>query len=181
MKTLRTTLAVTGLLLYTFALAETPRIVSTTKTSTMQTITPSIDSYSEVVDCGSVSQGELFRRARLWLVQTSATEPLALSDQQTGDLAGRFKSVVTIPRSESSAGGVFRFRYTLLIECANRKYRATIVRIEPEENSTTQPVSLETYCQKAEKSTPGICAELDKQLKGVLASLHQAVTEYKPF
>ncbi|HLL96992.1 MAG TPA: hypothetical protein VK404_18610, partial [Spirosoma sp.] len=95
----------------------------------------------------------------------------------TGDLVGRLKQVVTLPRSGASAGGLYRFRCTVVIECANRKYRATITRIDFDDNGNTQPISLETYAQKA----PGVSTELDKQLKGLLASLQQDVTACKPF
>lgn len=133
--------------------------------------------YSAVVDCGSVSQAELFRRARLWLVQALANDPLALSDPQTGDLVGRLKQVVTLPRTENSAGGVYRFRSTVVIECANRKYRIQITRIELEDNGNSQLLVLDAYRQKM----PSVYAELDKQLQGILASLQHDVTGYKPF
>ncbi|GAB3317270.1 hypothetical protein GCM10027299_08460 [Larkinella ripae] len=140
--------------------------------------------YAEVVDCGSVSQVELFRRARLWAAQTfrSAGEPFSLSDRETGDLVGKAVQVVTLPRSETSAGGVYSFRYTVVIECANRKYRATISHIEwLEGGADTKSVPVESYCQKNEKDLRAAYTELDKQLKTVLASLQDEVKNYKAF
>nr|WP_231779996.1 DUF4468 domain-containing protein [Spirosoma sp. KNUC1025] len=135
------------------------------------------ESYTDVVDCGNASQLDLFRRARLWLVQAAADESLLLSDPQTGDLAGCLRPMIILPRSASSAGSLHRYRCLLVIECANRKYRATITRIDLDDNGRMQPISPQTYRQKA----PEVYAELDKQLKGFLASLQQDVKGYKPF
>ncbi|GAB2565513.1 hypothetical protein GCM10027190_13760 [Spirosoma areae] len=138
--------------------------------------------YSEVVDCGSVSQADLFRRTRLWVTQscTSANDTFTLSDKETGDLVGRVSQVVTLPRSESSAGGVYMVRYSFVIECTNRKYRATITQIDLEDGSA-RPTPIEAYCQKNDKDLQAIYAELDQQLKGKLASLQDSVKNYKPF
>lgn len=138
--------------------------------------------YSEVVDCGSVSQMDLFRRARLWVIQSghTANEPFALSDKETGDLAGRLIQTIVVPRSESSAGGMYTFRYCYVIECANRKYRVTLTQIELDEgNSRFAPI--ETYRQKNEKDLQVICLELNKQLNGVLISLQESMKNYKTF
>jgi len=135
------------------------------------------ESYTQVIDCGSVSQAELFRRARLWLIQALAGETIALSDPQTGDLVGQLKQVVVMPRTESLAGGIYRFRCTIVIECANRKYRVRITRFEQEDTNGTQPIVLDTYRQKM----AGVYAELDKQLKERLDSLHHDVAEYRAF
>ncbi|WP_420150858.1 DUF4468 domain-containing protein [Spirosoma sp.] len=138
--------------------------------------------YSEVIDCGSVSQSDLFRRARLWVVQSghASNELFALSDKETGDLAGRFVQTVVLPRSETSAGGIYTFRYSYLIECANRKYRATLTQIEVDEgNGRFSPI--ETYRQKNEKDLQAMSQELDRQLKNVLTSLQESVKNYKSF
>lgn len=83
--------------------------------------------YREVVDCGSVSQLDVFKRARLWLAQTSDSETTpTLSDKETGDLVSHETMTVALPRSESFAGGVYTLRYCLIIEYANRKYRVTL-------------------------------------------------------
>jgi hypothetical protein len=138
--------------------------------------------YSEVVDCGSVTQADLFRRSRLWIAQSghSLNGMGSLSDKETGDLAGRFVKTVTIPRSENGAGGIYTFRYSYVIECANRKYRATLSQIDLDEGNGRY-TSIETYCQKNEKDVQAVCAELDKQLTGVLASLQESVKNYKAF
>lgn len=136
--------------------------------------------YAAVVDCGSVSQAELFRRTRLWLLQTGADETLALSDPQTGDLAGRVKLTVQIPRSESASGGVYRFRGTVLVECANRKYRATLTRLQVED-ANGQPLAIETYGQRSEKDLQAAYTELDRQLRALLASLEEEVKNYPAF
>ncbi|MBD2704888.1 DUF4468 domain-containing protein [Spirosoma sp. BT702] len=139
--------------------------------------------YIDVVDCGSVTQTDVFRRVRLWLAQSnsSTVETFPVMDKETGDLAGRLTQVIRLPRTETSAGGIYTFQYSLTIECTNRKYRATITRIELEENGSNKRVSLETFCQRTEKDTQAVCAELDKQLTGVLASLQESVKNYKAF
>ncbi|MFC5412527.1 DUF4468 domain-containing protein [Larkinella bovis] len=140
--------------------------------------------YSEVVDCGSVSQLDLFRRARLWAAQSlrPTGETFPISDKETGDLAGKATQVVTLPRSETSAGGFFSFRYTFVIECANRKYRAMITHVELLDGGLeTRALPVETYCQKNDKDLRAAYAELDKQLKAVLASLQDEVKNYKAF
>ncbi len=138
--------------------------------------------YSEVVDCGSVSQADLFRRARLWAAQSyhSPGDTFTLSDKESGDLVGRVSQTVVLPRSESSAGGVYTFRYSFIIECTNRKYRATITQIELEE-SGARPTPIETYCQKNEADRQTLYSALDLQLKASMASLQESVKNYKPF
>ncbi len=137
--------------------------------------------YSEVVDCGSVSQAELFRRARLWVAQSchSAQDSFALSDKETGDVVGRVTQVVTVPHSETSPGGVYTFRYNLVVECTNRKYRVTLSQVELEDGG--RPAPIETYCQKPEKDLQVVYAALDTQLRGVLAGLQEGVKNYQAF
>jgi len=139
--------------------------------------------YSEVVDCGSVSQAELFRRARLWVAQSghSAQDSFTLSDKETGDVVGRVTQVVTVPRSENSPGGVYTFRYNLVVECTNRKYRVTLGQLELEDGAGGRPAPIETYCQKPGKDLQVIYAELDTQLRGVLKGLQDGVKEYQAF
>ncbi|MVM31398.1 DUF4468 domain-containing protein [Spirosoma sp. HMF4905] len=146
-------------------------------------VTNQMVTYTDVVDCGTVSQADLFRRTRLWLTQSfhSSNDTFTLSDKETGDLVGRFTQVVTLPRSESSAGGVYTFRYSISVECSNRKYRATITQITLEETGSTRPSPIETYCQKNEKDLQVIYSELDKQLKNTLAALQENVKNYKAF
>jgi len=138
--------------------------------------------YSDVADCGAVSQADLFRRARLWAAQTchAPGDTFSLLDKETGDLVGRVSQVVTLPRSEQSAGGVYTFQYSLVIECANRKYRATITQVDVQE-SGAKPTPIETYCQKNEVDMQAIYAVLDRQLRDRLALLREGVKEYKSF
>ncbi|GAB3942828.1 hypothetical protein GCM10028805_08050 [Spirosoma harenae] len=139
--------------------------------------------YTDVVDCGSVSQADLFRRARLWLMQSyhSANDTFTLTDKETGDLVGRVTQVVSLPRSESSIGGVYSFRYSFVIECSNRKYRATITQITLEEGGSSRSTPIEMYCQKSDKDLQMLYAELDKQINKNLAALQEAVKNYKAF
>ena len=139
-------------------------------------------SYSEVADCGAVSQADLFRRVRLWAAQSchAPGDTFSLSDKETGDLVGRVSQVVTLPRSEQSAGGVYTFRYSFVIECANRKYRATITQLDVLENGG-KATPIETYCQKNEADLRAIYAALDGQIRDRLASLQEGVKNYKPF
>jgi hypothetical protein len=139
--------------------------------------------YSEVVDCGSVSQADLFRRARLWIAQSSSSSAstFSLNDKETGDLVSRGKQVVSMPRSESFAGGVFSFRYSFVIECSNRKYRATITQIDVEDGNSDKLIPIEVYSQRNEKDLQLIYQELDKQLKGTLQLLQENVKNYKGF
>lgn len=138
--------------------------------------------YSEVADCGAVSQADLFRRVRLWAAQSCYLpgDTFSLSDKETGDLAGRVSQVVTLPRSEQSPGGVYTVHYSLLIECTNRKYRATITHLDVQE-SGAKLIPIETYCQKNETDLQAIYSALDGQLRNRLASLQESVKNYKPF
>jgi len=139
-------------------------------------------SYSEVADCGTVSQADLFRRVRLWAVQSchAPGDRCLLLDKETGDLVGRVSQVITLPRSEQSAGGVYTFQYSLVIECANRKYRATIIQLDVQ-GSGAKPIPVEIYCQKNEAELRAIYAALDRKLNDRLTSLRENVTNYKPF
>ncbi|GAB3904453.1 hypothetical protein GCM10028803_33910 [Larkinella knui] len=175
------TLLIAGMIIAENANADCPPVVTDGKIHGILPVINQKVAYAEVVDCGSVSQIELFRRARLWAAQSfrSASESFNLSDKETGDLVGKAVQVVTLPRSETSAGGVFTFRYTFVIECANRKYRATITHVELEADGKSVPV--EVYCQKNDKDLRAIYTELDKQFKGVLASIQDEVKNYKAF
>ncbi|WP_338869274.1 DUF4468 domain-containing protein [Spirosoma sp. SC4-14] len=139
--------------------------------------------YTDVVDCGSVSQTDLFRRARIELAQssTSGSELFLVSDKETGDLVSRGKLTLTIPRSESFSGGVFSFRYSIVVECSNRKYRATLTNIGIEDGSAEKLTPIEAYTQRSEKDLQLIYTALDQQLKARLAALQENVKNYKPF
>jgi hypothetical protein len=183
MKFIFFTLLLAGMLNAENANADCPPVVADRKIHGILPVINQKVAYAEVVDCGSVSQVELFRRARLWAAQSfrTASETFNVSDKETGDLVGKAVQVVTLPRSETSAGGVYSFRYTFVIECANRKYRATITHIELEGGADTKAVPVEIYCQKNDKDLRTIYSELDKQLKVVLASLQDEVKNYKAF
>ena len=164
-------------------LADCPPVVMNEKLHGILPLANQKVTYSEVVDCGSVSQADLFRRSRLWSAQSfhSAKDTFALSDKETGDLISRSTQVVTLPRSESSTGGVYSFRYSIVVECTNRKYRVTISQIDLEESGAARPTPIETYCQKNDKELQVIYAELDKQLRNVLISFQENVKNYKAF
>jgi hypothetical protein len=130
-------------------------------------------SYSEIVDCGSVTQIELFRRARLYLAQTAYDNKTLVADKETGDLVSGGSLTITVPRSENSSGGVYVLQYVLAVECANRKYRATI-------SGKLQGYS-KIFSSKSEKESDPMKAELESRLKGLLQELQVAVKDYKPF
>lgn len=72
--------------------------------------------YSEVVDCGSVTQLDVFRRARLWILQSVPIDKLLLNDKETGDLVSYTTFNVALPRNESFSGGLYTVSYTRLSE-----------------------------------------------------------------
>lgn len=164
------------------ASADCPPVIADGKIHGILPVVNQKVAYADMVDCGSVSQIELFRRARLWAAQSlrSSGETFAVSDKETGDLVGKAVQVVTLPRTETSTGGVYSFRYTVVIECVNRKYRAMITHVELE-NGDAKPVPVEVYCQKNDKELRAIYSELDKLVKVVLASLQDEVKNYKAF
>lgn len=183
MKRIFTALFLAGMA-FQLAKADCPPAVTDGKLHGILPVTHQKVLYADVVDCGSVSQAELFRRARLWAAQSfrSASETFSLSDKETGDLVGKAVQTVTLPRSETSAGGMYSFRYTFVIESTNRKYRASITHIEVlEGGSEAKSVPVEVYCQKNDNDLRTVYAELDQQLKTVLASLQDGVKNYKAF
>jgi hypothetical protein len=136
-------------------------------------------SYTETVDCGSVSLTDIFRRARLWVSQSAPDNRTLVDDKETGDLASQGHMIITIPRSENSAGGVYQFRYVLSVECANRKYRASLANVEYLETSNGRTVPIDVFSQKSENKAAA--TELDTKLKALLADLQTNVKDYKPF
>ncbi|GAB3991861.1 hypothetical protein GCM10028807_23210 [Spirosoma daeguense] len=176
-------LAIGCLFLTGSVFAETPPNPSNDKLHDILPVVNQKVTYIDVVDCGSVTQTDIFRRARLWIGQFNLSAPATfpIMDKETGDLAGRLTQVIRLPRTETSPGGVYTFHYSLSIECANRKYRATITRIDLEENGTDKRISIETFSQKNEKDAQVIYTELNKQLTGVLTSLQESVKNYKAF
>jgi hypothetical protein len=181
MRPLYFALLITSLLATSLVKADNPSIIMNEKLHGVLPMVGQKVTYSEIVDCGSVAQADLFRRARLWLTQSchSTNDTFPLSDKETGDIVGRLTQVITMPRSESSAGGVYSFRYSFVIECSNRKYRATITEVGLEEGNRFIPV--ESYNARSEKDMQLIYAELDKQLKNTLAALQENVKNYKSF
>ncbi|WP_353719395.1 DUF4468 domain-containing protein [Dyadobacter sp. 676] len=135
--------------------------------------------YTETVDCGSVSLTDIFRRARLWVSQSAPDNKTLVDDKETGDLVTQGYITVVVPRSENSAGGVYKFAYVLSVECANRKYRASLANVEYLDGNGGRPVSLEIFSQKNEHKATA--AELDAKLKALLADLQTGVKDYKPF
>lgn len=135
--------------------------------------------YTETVDCGSVSLTDIFRRARLWVSQSAPENKTLVDDKETGDLVTQGHITVTIPRSENNAGGVYKFSYVLSVECANRKYRASLANVEYQEGNGGRSVPLEVFNQKTENKAAA--TELDTKLKALLADLQTNVKDYKPF
>ncbi|WP_254560813.1 DUF4468 domain-containing protein [Dyadobacter diqingensis] len=137
--------------------------------------------YSETIDCGSVTQLELFRRARLWASQYSSDSKIILADKETGDLVSSGKIQISLPRSENFAGGIYNFRYTLSVECANRKYRSSINHLEVLDNNNPVGTPLESFNLKSEKDQKELLAALDKKIKEILTDLQLNVKDYKAF
>lgn len=165
-----------------YGIVDCPPVITNGK---LQGVLPVVNqkvTYSEVADCGAVSQADLFRRVRLWAAQScySPGDTFSLSDKETGDLVGRVSQVITLPRSEHSAGGVYTFQYSLVIECTNRKYRATITQLDVLENGA-KPVPIESYCQKNDVDLRAIYTALEGKINHRLASLQESVKNYKAF
>ena len=182
MRFLFITLTIIGLLTTGYSKPVCPPVITNGKLYGILPLVNQNVTYSEVIDCGAVLQADLFRRTRLWVAQSchSPSDMITLNDKETGDVAGRFTQVVILPRSDRSAGGLFTFRYSFVIECTNRKYRATITQIEWEENGA-KPTPIETYCQKVEMDLQTIYSMLDQQLKARLVSLQETIKNYKSF
>jgi len=134
---------------------------------------------SEVVDCGSVTLTDIFRRARLWVSQSAPDNKTLVDDKETGDLVTQGYITVTLPRSENNAGGVYKFAYVLSVECANRKYRVSLANVEYQEGNNGRSVPLDTFRQKSEHAAAA--NELDTKLTEMLADLQANVKDYKPF
>lgn len=182
MRLLFTTLLLTRLLSVSYGMTDCPPAIINGKLYGILPLLNQKVGYSEVTDCGTVSQADLFRRVRLWAAQQyhAPGDTFTLSDKESGDLVGRVTQVVTLPRSANSAGGVYTFRYSLTIECTNRRYRATISGLELTE-AGSRAVPVETYCQPNEADLRTLYTTLDKQLNARLTSLQESVKTYKPF
>ncbi|MCF0070228.1 DUF4468 domain-containing protein [Dyadobacter sp. CY261] len=135
--------------------------------------------YTETVDCGSVSLTDIFRRARLWASQSAPDNKTLVDDKETGDFVTQGNITITIPRSENSAGGIFKFAYVLSVECANRKYRATVANVEYQDGNGGHTIPMEAFSQKSENKAAA--TELENKLKEMLADLQTNVKDYKPF
>lgn len=135
--------------------------------------------YTETVDCGSVSLIDIFRRTRLWVSQSAPENKTLVDDKETGDLVTQGHITITIPRSENNAGGVYKFSYVLSVECANRKYRASVANVAYQEGTGSRATPLEVFNQKNENKAAA--TELDAKLKALLADLQTNVKDYKSF
>ncbi|MBO9612992.1 MAG: DUF4468 domain-containing protein [Dyadobacter sp.] len=134
---------------------------------------------SEVVDCGSVTLTDIFRRARLWVNLSTPDNKKLVEDKETGDLVTQGVITITLPRSESSAGGIYKFSYVLSVECANRKYRVSVANVEYLETNGGRAVPLDAFKSKSENIKVG--NELDNKLSEMFDDLKANVKDYKPF
>jgi hypothetical protein len=137
--------------------------------------------YSEVVDCGSVSQADLFRRARIWILQSAPEDKLLLNDRDTGDLVSHATLSFTLPRSDNFSGGAFMASYVLTIECANRKYRSSVTNIQVFQSGNTRTIPLDSFRLQNDPATKLFQAELDRLIKTRLDQLKLFVRDYKAF
>jgi hypothetical protein len=137
--------------------------------------------YSEVVDCGSVSQADLFRRSRIWILQSAPEDKLLLNDRETGDLVSHATLSFNLPRSDNFSGGAFMVSYVLTVECANRKYRSSVTNIQVFQSGSTRTTSLESFKLQNEPATKLFQAELDRLIKTRLEQLKLYVRDYKAF
>ena len=128
-----------------------------------------------------MAQADIFRRARLYLLQSAPEDKLLLNDKDTGDLVSGGNLSVMLPRTESFAGGIYTVQYVLTIECVNRKYRASISRIEVLQISMMKSTPLELFKLQSEKDTKQLQSEIEAKLKARLEDLKISVTEFKPF
>jgi len=135
--------------------------------------------YTQTVDCGNITLTELFRRSRLWVAIANEENQVPVSDKETGDLVSYGTVTINMPRSESSAGGVYSFRYTLIVECANRKYRSSIRHILVQQNGNFAPIEL--FNLKSEQETKDLFTIFDKKISLVLQDLEQNTKDYKAF
>ncbi|KAA0992983.1 DUF4468 domain-containing protein [Dyadobacter aurulentus] len=136
---------------------------------------------TETVDCGSVAQIDLFRRARLWVAQAHPDGKVLVSDKETGDLVVQGLTSINIPRSENSSGGVYQFRYALVIECANRKYRATIHNVELLDVGNGKFTPIRPFPLKSEKDLQAFNTQLGGKFNSMFNELRENVKDYTPF
>jgi hypothetical protein len=137
--------------------------------------------YSEVVDCGNVAQADIFKRARLWILQFAPEDKMLLNDKETGDIVSHAALSFTLPRSEQFSGGVFTFSYVLTIECANRKFRSSVTQIQVFQSGNTRAMPLETFRVQNDTTTKLFQAELDRLIKTRLENLKLHVKDFKSF
>jgi hypothetical protein len=137
--------------------------------------------YTETIDCGSITQAELFRRARLYLAQSVPDNKILISDKETGDLASQGNVTISIPRSENASGGAYMLRYVLTVECANRKYRATVSNIDVVDGGSAKIIPWAIFVQKSEKESKAIHTELEIKMRSLVQELQSNVKDYKPF
>ena len=137
--------------------------------------------YTETVDCGSVAQLDIFRRARLYLLQSAPEDKLLLNDKEAGDLVSSAALSIAIPRTEGFAGGVYFVNYVITVECSNRKYRSTISHIEVLQMGNLKGMPLELFKLQSEKDTKQFQTEVEAKLKGRLEDLKTSVKEHNPF
>ncbi|MCE7060633.1 MULTISPECIES: DUF4468 domain-containing protein [Dyadobacter] len=135
---------------------------------------------SETVDCGSVAEIDLFRRARLWVAQAHPDGKVLVSDKETGDLVVQAMTSINIPRSELTSGGLYQFRYALVIECVNRKYRATIYNVELLDVGNGKFNAIRTIL-KSEKELLAFNTHLSVKFNSILHELRGHVKDYEAF
>ena len=137
--------------------------------------------YTETVDCGSVAQLDIFRRARLYLLQSAPDDRLLLSDKETGDLISGGTLSIALPRTDSFAGGIYSVNYVLTVECSNLKYRSSISHIEIVQGGNLKGTPLESFKLQSEKDTKQFQTELEGKLKLRLEDLKINIRDFKSF
>jgi hypothetical protein len=157
-------------------------LLGTTYTAMSQTTIASNNvSFSEITDCGAITQTEIFRRARLFIAQAFPHGHILIADKETGDIAVYANVSVELAGAKTSSLGLYSFHFVLSVECLNRKYRATIATRESNDLIVTKSATSEKSIPKYNDELNAAKGQLEIKFKQILTDLQQNVKDYKPF
>ncbi len=131
-------------------------------------------SFTETVDCGSVSLTDIFRRARLWVEPGCSDNKTLVSDKDTGDLIhcrdtlhSRFPAR-RIQRAAFTGSATF---FPSNVPTASTGYRLPMWNSRNDQRSQYRAGSFQPEIEENKAAA----AELDIKLKGMLAELQADV------
>lgn len=142
--------------------------------------------YSEVKNCDNLSKQEIARRARMWMIRSyipgsdfvSLKDAIYIDDLENGEIVFKGRTSFLVERTKEYNEIKAYVEYTLILEANDNRYRVSLRHISL---GKFFDLPVELYKHQYEKRTLAVIVEADKELRALLPSLAEGISQYKPF